>query len=511
MSGTGPKRRPDNAHMLEAITPATPLSPSLYAQAHPAFAQPVAPTPVPAPAWGLRHAALATALGIDAEWFDSEHALRLFSGNATEHPTVATVYSGHQFGVWAGQLGDGRALLLGDITHDGQRTELQLKGAGLTPYSRMGDGRAVLRSSLREFLASEAMAALGVPTTRALALTVSPLPVRREALETAAIVTRTAPSFVRFGHFEHFAHHHQPEALRALIDHVCTDLWPDLGTQYTGTERAAAMLERVALRSAEMVAQWQALGFCHGVLNTDNMSILGLTLDYGPYQWMEAHQPHHICNHSDSSGRYAYDQQPHVVAWNLQALAVALSAVADTDALVHALHAYAPHYASQLRQTMARKLGLGAVDEVSTDLIHRWFDLLAQSAADHTRSHRHLSEALRDAPDWLSLSTLPHPLMAQLGPDAAVLQWWREALSRWQTLHLSPSGLGQALCAINPRFVLRNHMAQEAISAAEVGDFSLAQTLWEVLQSPYAQHPAHSDWALVTPAWASRLSVSCSS
>lgn len=510
----------NNGGMSETIAvrpPETRLSwGQRYAQSHPAFATPVMPSPVPQPRWGLRNHALAADLGLPTDWLAREDTLALLAGNAPEaQPTpVATVYSGHQFGQWAGQLGDGRALLLGDVTHGGQRTEIQLKGAGLTPFSRMGDGRAVLRSSLREFLASEAMAALGVPTTRALALVSSPLAVRRERMETAAIVTRTAPSFVRFGHFEHFAHHGQPEALRALIDHVCTELWPDLGRDFSGDERVAALLQRVAERSAELVAQWQAMGFCHGVLNTDNMSLLGLSIDYGPFQWMDAHVPDHICNHSDSWGRYAYDQQPQVIAWNLQALAVALSAACDaedTAPLAEALKVYAPRYAQALRQTMADKLGLGAVDEHSGDLIHRWFDLLAEARADHTRSHRALSEALRDASDWAGLVDLPQPLRAELGSGAAATAWWQAAQDRWAAQAPQPQALGQRLCARNPRFVLRNHMAQEAIDAAEQGDFGVAEQLWAVLRRPFDEHPAHARWAQEVPAWAQRLSVSCSS
>jgi serine/tyrosine/threonine adenylyltransferase len=495
------------------ISPTGPTLGQHYAHVHPAFAVPVKPTPVPQPRWVLRNGALATQWGLDPAWLDSDDALRVFAGNALlpgGGPT-ATVYSGHQFGAWAGQLGDGRALLLGDLKHQGQRTELQLKGAGLTPYSRMGDGRAVLRSSLREYLASEAMHALGVPTTRALALVRSPLPVYREREETAAIVTRSAPSFVRFGHFEHFAHHNMPEALHALIDHVCHDLWPDLGQSLEGDERVAAMLARVAQRSAELVAAWQCMGFCHGVLNTDNMSVLGLTLDYGPFQWMDAHDPGHICNHSDSSGRYAYAQQPTVVHWNLQALAVALSRAVERDqVLADALSVYAPHYAQGLRQTMLRKLGLGALDERAVDLIHRWFDLLAEQGGDHTRSHRALSEALRDTTgDWPE--DPPQAVSDALNRPAALNAWWADALVVWRGQAASPAALGATLCGVNPRFVLRNHMAQEAINAAEHGDISVAERLLEVLQTPFETHPNETAWANEVPAWAAGLSVSCSS
>ena len=486
-----------------------------FAQAHPDFATPVQPTPVPRPQWLLRNLALGEQLGLPHQWLDSDEALAVLSGNAVLQGSApsASVYSGHQFGAWAGQLGDGRALMLGDWNHQGLRTEIQLKGAGPTPYSRRGDGRAVLRSSLREYLASEAMHALGVPTTRALALVHSPLTVYRERPETAAIVTRTAPSFVRFGHFEHFAHHGMPQALDALIAHVCTDLWPDLSRDFAGEERTAAMLARVAQRSAELVAAWQCMGFCHGVLNTDNMSVLGLTLDYGPYQWMDAHIPDHICNHSDSYGRYAYAQQPSVVHWNLQALAVALSASVEREqVLADALSVYAPHYAQHLRQTMANKLGLGAVDERAVDLIHRWFDLLAEQGGDHTLSHRAISEALRDCGgDWTSMKEPPASVAGALGQATALSSWWSDACAVWRAQAPTPAALGTLLCTINPRYVLRNHMAQQAIDAAERGDVSVVEQLLCVLQAPFDEHPAHRAWATEVPAWAASLSVSCSS
>ncbi|MGH8822208.1 MAG: protein adenylyltransferase SelO, partial [Rhodoferax sp.] len=283
-----------------------------FAQLGTDFYTALAPRPLSAPYWVGRSDAVARELGLAPSWFESPGALEAFSGNGAIAGTkpLASVYSGHQFGVWAGQLGDGRALLLGE-TASGY--EVQLKGSGLTPYSRMGDGRAVLRSSIREFLCSEAMHGLGIPTSRALCVIGSDEPVRREEIETAAVVTRAAPSFVRFGHFEHFSAQEQSTQLKALADYVIDRFYPDCrdDEKFAGNPYAA-LLERVSERTARTLAHWQAVGFCHGVMNTDNMSILGLTIDYGPFQFLDAFNPAHICNHSDSQGRYAYNKQPNV-------------------------------------------------------------------------------------------------------------------------------------------------------------------------------------------------------
>ncbi len=295
-----------------------------FAALGPDFHTRLLPTPLPAPYWVGHSAAVANTLGLTPDWTSNEEWLAALSGNrvlAGSDP-LATVYSGHQFGVWAGQLGDGRALLLGE-TEGG--LEIQLKGAGRTPYSRMGDGRAVLRSSIREFLCSEAMHGLGIATTRALCVTGSDAPVRREEIETAAVVTRVAPSFIRFGHFEHFAANDRMDELRHLADFVIDSFYPACRhTEKFAGNPYAALLEAVSERTAALLAQWQAVGFCHGVMNTDNMSILGLTLDYGPFQFLDGYDPAHICNHSDTQGRYAYARQPNIAYWNLFCLGQAL-------------------------------------------------------------------------------------------------------------------------------------------------------------------------------------------
>ena len=319
------------------------------------------PTPLPSPHWvGTSHS-VAQLLGLPEGWHQSEEALQALTGNqvlAGSTP-LASVYSGHQFGVWAGQLGDGRAILLGELAGG---HEIQLKGAGRTPYSRMGDGRAVLRSSIREFLCSEAMHGLGIPTSRALCITGSPGLVRREELETAAVVTRVAPSFVRFGHFEHFAANDQEEQLRTLADYVIGRYYPECrspeATSPWGGNPYAALRHSVSERTAQLMAQWQAVGFCHGVMNTDNMSILGLTLDYGPFQFLDAFVPGHNCNHSDHHGRYAYNRQPNIAYWNLFCLAQALlPLIEDQDTALAALESYKTVFPDAFMAQMRKKLG----------------------------------------------------------------------------------------------------------------------------------------------------------
>jgi len=275
-----------------------------------AFGSPQPAASLPDHCWIAHDRDVAALLGLDERWMNSDQALQALSGNAPlpESIPFASVYGGHQFGVWAGRLGDGRAVLLGETT---QGQEIQLKGSGRTPYSRGADRRAVLRSSIREFLACTAMHGLGIPTTRALALIGSPLPVQREEPETAAVLTRVAPSFIRFGHFEWFASQGQTTELRQLADYVIERYYPECREADSANDNAyAGLLRAVSERTAHLIAQWQAASFMHGVMNTDNMSILGLTLDYGPFQFMDGYDPRHICNHSDPLGRYAYDEQP---------------------------------------------------------------------------------------------------------------------------------------------------------------------------------------------------------
>src|SRR4051794_30418914 len=369
----------------------------------PAFFTELRPTPLPQPHLVSLNRRLAQALGLDPDLLSSPEAVAAFTGNALPAGSrpLASVYSGHQFGVWAGQLGDGRAILLGGIeTPDGVQ-ELQLKGAGRTPYSRMGDGRAVLRSSIREYLCSEAIQGLGIPTTRALMVTDSPQPVRREEIETAAVVTRVAPSFVRFGHFEHFSSRGQEGELRQLADYVIDTFYPACrrpGERLAGNAYAA-LLQAVSERTAAMVAAWQAVGFCHGVMNTDNMSILGLTIDYGPFQFLDGFVPNHICNHSDETGRYAYNRQPNVAYWNLFCLGQALlPLISDQELALAALESYKTVFPRELEAAMHAKLGLRETRPGDRELIEDILKLLANDRVDYTIFWRGLSQHVAGEP-----------------------------------------------------------------------------------------------------------------
>ncbi|HEY1129229.1 MAG TPA: YdiU family protein [Roseateles sp.] len=458
---------------------------------------------LPDPHWVAQSPDCAQLLGLPADWTTRPGALAALSGNAAwpGMRPLASVYSGHQFGVWAGQLGDGRALWLGEVDTPAGPQELQLKGAGRTPYSRRGDGRAVLRSSIREFLCSEAMAALGVPTTRALCITGSALPVVRETVETAAVVTRVAPSFVRFGHFEHFAHHDQLDALRRLANWFIAHHAPECAE---APEPAVALLHKVSLQTADLIAHWQSVGFCHGVMNTDNMSMLGLTLDYGPFGFMDAFDPGHVCNHSDDRGRYAYARQPAVAFWNLHALAQALlplmpiatekEAETSTERLLEAVEAYRERFASQMLARLRGKLGLEGEDSGDQTLADDFLKLMAASRADFTLSFRRLSHA----------QTASEPLR-DLFVDREALDAW---LQRWRA-RVTPGAQARML-AVNPAVVLRNHLAEGAIRAAQRDDFTEIERLLKVLSRPFDEPVLPSDAAL-PPDWASTLEVSCSS
>jgi len=473
-----------------------------FAGLGPAFFTRLQPTPLPEPYWVARSDRMAGELGLDADWFASTDALQVLTGNEGLPGTdpLATVYSGHQFGVWAGQLGDGRAILLGE-TEDG--LEVQLKGCGLTPYSRMGDGRAVLRSSIREFLCSEAMHALGIPTTRALCVTGSDAPVYRETIETAAVVTRVSPSFVRFGHFEHFAARQRDTELRALADYVIDRYYPDCRTTARFDGNAyAALLETVSERTAALLAQWQAIGFCHGVMNTDNMSILGLTIDYGPFQFLDGFDPRHICNHSDTGGRYAYNQQPNVAYWNLFCLGQALlPLIGDQETALAALESYQTVFPNEYEARLRAKLGLLAAAEGDRALIEGLLKLLAQEKVDYTIFWRRLSgHVAGDGPD----------AVRDLFIDRAGFDAWLQAYAE-RRAGIPAARSADLMLRTNPKFVLRNHLGQQAIEAAQHKDASGVATLLALLETPFQEHAGHEAHAGFPPDWASTIEISCSS
>ncbi len=473
-----------------------------FADLGPKFFTELRPTPLPAPHWVGTSANVAQLIGLDGAWLHSDEALHAFTGNtllAGSKP-LASVYSGHQFGVWAGQLGDGRAILLGETTGG---LEIQLKGAGRTPYSRMGDGRAVLRSSIREFLCSEAMHGLGIPTSRALCITGSPGQVRREEIETAAVVTRVAPSFVRFGHFEHFSTNGNEPELQALADYVIDRFYPECrATTAFGGNAYAALLQAVSERTAHLMAQWQAVGFCHGVMNTDNMSILGLTIDYGPFQFLDAFVPGHVCNHSDTQGRYAYNRQPNVAYWNLFCLAQALfPLIGEPEIAKEALESYKTVFQDAFMARMRAKLGLTEARAGDAELIDGILLLLARNGVDYTIFWRRLSHAA-DSGDF-------EPVR-DLFADRAELDAW--LLLYLELLGINNKGLAADLMLkSNPKFVLRNHLGEQVIRAAKQGNFSELQTLQRLLERPFDEHPGHDAYAAFPPDWASSIEISCSS
>lgn len=466
---------------------------------------PLAPQPLPAPYWVGRSQSVSHTLGLDAGWLDSDELLEALTGNQPLRGTqpLASVYSGHQFGHWAGQLGDGRAILLGETGG----LEVQLKGAGPTPYSRMGDGRAVLRSSIREFLCSEAMHGLGIATSRALCVTGSDAPVRRETTETAAVVTRVAPSFVRFGHFEHFSHSGQHTQLKTLADYVIDRFYPECrtATQFEGNPYAN-LLQSVSERTAHMVAQWQAVGFCHGVMNTDNMSILGLTIDYGPFQFLDGFNPDHICNHSDTQGRYAFNKQPNVAYWNLYCLGQALlPLIGEQELAIAALESYKTVFPAAFDTLMCAKLGILDISPDSAPLTRSLIDdilrLLASERVDYTIFWRRLSHS--------NAGTDPQAVR-DLFVDQAGIEAW---LLRYSSITSNTNRrlAEDLMLKTNPKFVLRNHLGEQAIQKAKLKDFSQVDTLLMLLESPYEEHPEFDAHAGFPPDWASHIEISCSS
>ena len=478
--------------------------PNRFRTLGPSFYTELPPQALPEPHWVATSAACAAELGLPPDWAD-DTALQVFSGGATwpGMQTLASVYSGHQFGVWAGQLGDGRALWLGEIDTANGPMELQLKGSGMTPYSRMGDGRAVLRSSIREFLCSEAMHALGVPTTRALCVAGSALPVRREEIETAAVCTRVSPSFIRFGHFEHFCHHGLPQELRQLADFVIERYYPACAD---APQPYVALLEQVTRRTAALMADWQAVGFCHGVMNTDNMSILGLTIDYGPFGFLDQFDPGHICNHSDNAGRYAWARQPNVGFWNLHALAQALMPlIGDSDQALATLEVYKAEFADALLSRWRAKLGLATAEDDDRALIDDLLRLMAGDRCDFTITFRRLAGYSPAAAD--------SPVRDMFIDRAAFDAWALRYAARLEREGSIAAERALRMNRVNPMFVLRNHLAEVAIREAREGDFGEVQRLLKVLERPYDESDAatRERYAGFPPEWAQSIEVSCSS
>lgn len=499
-----------------------------FASLPPAFYTRLQSTPLPAPYLVCASADAAKLAGLDPASFDDPQFVDVFSGNAQLAASLplSAVYSGHQFGVWAGQLGDGRAILLGEVPAAAPADaigapgdpsgviELQLKGAGKTPYSRMGDGRAVLRSSIREFLCSEAMAGLGIPTTRALCVIGSDLRVMRELPESTAVVTRMAPSFVRFGSFEHWFYNDRKTELATLADFVIARHYPWLQDD---KNRYQSLLREVTRRSAELVAQWQSVGFMHGVLNTDNMSILGQTLDYGPYGFMEAYDPAHICNHTDSQGRYSYRMQPRIVEWNCYALGQALlPLIGEVDDVYEALAVFKTAFAGKMDALWRAKLGLASAQEGDAALVERLLAILSASHADFPVFFRQLSQLTAEGQAPGSGSdrdvTSGDEVLRDLFIDRGAFDAWSvEYRQRLRAEGSVDAERRVAMDRVNPKYVLRNYLAQVAIDKAQQKDFSEVQRLLAVLRQPYDEQPGNDAYAALPPDWAAGIEVSCSS
>jgi len=482
----------------------------------------VAPTPVAAPRLIGWSEDLAAGLGL-ARPAPGSRALDILAGNALApgmRPWSAR-YGGHQFGNWAGQLGDGRAITLGELPGpDGRRDELQLKGAGVTPYSRFADGRAVLRSSLREFLCSEAMHALGVPTTRALSLVATGESVVRDMFydgdarpEPGAIVCRVAPTFLRFGNFEIHAASDEAAPLRALFERTLRDFYPYIDP--AAPDAPVAWLGEVAERTATMVAHWMRVGFVHGVMNTDNMSVLGLTIDYGPYGFLEGYDPSWTPNTTDAQGRrYCYGRQPQIALWNLARLAGALRPLgADDDGLQRALERYRDTFGRVHREMLAAKLGLVALDDDDEPLLSELFGAMASVETDMPILFRGLARLLSDLPTGDLRVLLSDAVYDAAALDAALVARWQAWVDRWQA-RAAREGRPAAwriarMDAANPRYLPRNYLAQQAIDAATAGDDAPLHELLAVLRRPYEDQPGRESYAARRPEWA-RHKAGCS-
>lgn len=478
-----------------------------YARLPPVFHSAIAPIPLPDPYLVSFNPAAAELIDLDPREAERPEFVEYFSGNRSlpGAEPLAMLYAGHQFGSYVPQLGDGRAILLGEVKNSrGAKWDLHLKGAGPTAYSRGFDGRAVLRSTIREYLCGEAMHALGIPSSRALCIIGSDAPVRRETIETAASLVRMSESHVRFGTFEVFYYREQPEQVRELADYVIVNHFPELATQ--GAGRYQQFLLEVVRRTARLIAEWQAVGFAHGVMNTDNMSILGLTLDYGPFGFLDDYHAGFICNHSDYSGRYAFDQQPAVGLWNLSRLAQTLVGLITVEEALAALEIYQPAFAAHYGELMRGKLGLNTVFEDDAGLLLDLLGLLEANGVDYTNFFRRLG-------NFVTAVEARHDELRDMFIEPEKFDAWA---ARYRARLLSEASEDAArksrMDGVNPKYVLRNYLAQNAIIAAvERRDYTELARLFAALRAPFSEQPEMEPYAGSPPDWGKRLAVSCSS
>ena len=478
-------------------------------------------TPVRAPRLLAHSREMADRLGFRAEDVASDAFAEVFAGNRLlpGMAPFASNYGGHQFGHWAGQLGDGRASSLGEaVNADGERWELQLKGAGPTPYSRGADGRAVLRSSIREFLCSEAMHHLGVPTTRALSLVGTGERVERDMfydghpqMEPGAVVCRVAPSFIRFGTFELPASRGDIALLRSLVDFTIDRDFPHLRDMPGGEARDAAWFGEVCERTARLMAEWMRVGFVHGVMNTDNLSILGLTIDYGPYGWIDNYDPDWTPNTTDAQRRrYRFGQQPQVAYWNLGRLAGALSPLfGGVEPLQDGLQRFVEAYTFAERDAIARKLGLAECRDGDVALMEALRGLLARAEVDMTLFFRGLMDVDPASPDLAPVAEAFYDPAKREAEAATFAAWLAQLASRWADDPLGKDERRERMRLTNPRYVLRNYLAQQAIDRAHEGDLAGVHELLDVMRRPYDDQPGRDEYAARRPDWA-RQKAGCS-
>ena len=484
-------------------------------------------TPVSNPSLVIHSPEVAQLLGMSEEFCTSQDFVDAFSGNKLLDgmTSYASCYGGHQFGGWAGQLGDGRALSLGELVHEGKSYELQLKGAGPTPYSRMGDGRAVLRSSIREFLCSEAMHHLGVPTTRALSLVLTGDRVYRDMFydgnarpEPGAIVCRVAPSFLRFGSLEIFHSRRDTQTQKLVLDFLVRHHYPQF-SQLPSKEAYCAMFRLLCEKTAHMVVQWMKVGFVHGVMNTDNMSMLGLTIDYGPYGWIDNYDPSWTPNTTDSMNRrYAFGQQPSIALWNLEKLANAIyPQIEEAKPLEEALQHYVDCFERSYRDVRLQKLGLALQDEGDKELLLSLNRALQSTEVDMTLFFRGLAQCKKETDERAEERIIMAPVRDSLyrATTDELLLWMRRYQKRLQKESLPDVQRAALMNQVNPKYVLRNYLAQQAIEKSEEGDHSLVHTLLDVMRKPYDEQPEYNEFAQRRPEWARNKpgcsTLSCSS
>jgi uncharacterized protein YdiU (UPF0061 family) len=477
-----------NLNEIQLINPYLGLPPLCYDK--------VEPTPLKKPFLIHANLALAKELDLDEYILESEAFVKFINGELKLKGSepFAMCYAGHQFGVFVPRLGDGRVINIGTINHQ----HLQLKGSGQTRYSRNGDGRAVLRSSIREYLMSEAMHGLGIETTRALAIIGSEQEVIRENWEKASIVLRVSPSWIRFGTFEYFTHSNNHKELEALADYAIEECYPHLMIE---DNRYYHFFTEVMGKTARLMAQWQSVGFNHGVMNTDNMSILGITIDYGPYAFLDDYSTNYICNHTDRNGRYSFGSQPTVGEWNLHALALALSPLVSKERLEKVISHYGRIYSRHFLYLMAEKLGFEHSEESDFELIKHLLGLLQSLNVDYTLFFRTVSRYDGTREPILKLGLRHNPMM----------DWLDSYDKRLEQNSGTTEERHAKMLKINPKFVLKNYILQEAIDQADKGDFSVVAKLFEIAQTPYDEHYESERWAEATPREFKNQKLSCSS